>query len=227
MKKLLLISLKPLRDQYSQKIDAAERSWSFACKNRDYLFTPSDPKNIKKILRNYSEVIDTIIISGGGGISKKIINSIKKNNSRNFSSLVFKNSDYDRDLTETFLIKYCIKNSIRLVGICRGMQLINIFFGGTLSKIDNHSGTTHLIELRNRYNYKIKINHKFSVNSYHDYGITKTDLSKDLVSIAQDLNGNSEILKHSKYNIYGIMYHPERKKNSKDAIKFFNHLIKK
>ena len=38
-----------------------------------------------------------------------------------------------RDYTEKLMIKWAIKNDIPILGVCRGAQLINLFYGGSLS----------------------------------------------------------------------------------------------
>ena len=37
-----------------------------------------------------------------------------------------------RNKVEKSIIKFSIKNKIPLLGVCRGMQLVNIYFGGKI-----------------------------------------------------------------------------------------------
>ena len=54
------------------------------------------------------------------------------------------------------------------------------------------------------------------VPCYHNWGLEKNDVSKSLDILAESVDGKIECIRHKKYKIYGIMWHPERrsKKNS-------------
>ena len=117
------------------------------------------------------------------------------------------------------LIKYGLKKKIPILGICRGMQVINLFFKGKQSRIYGHMKTRHKIFFKNKFFAKKILN----VNSYHNFGIPIKKISNDLKVIAVDKNDNVEMFKHKKKNIYGFMWHPERNKNYKEL----NMILKK
>ena len=85
-------------------------------------------------------------------------------------------------MLEINLIKFAIKKNIPLLGVCRGMQIINIFFKGQISPVKNHVAKNHRIY------YEKKYSKYFSeyVNSYHNWGIKKNELSDELKSIVND-----------------------------------------
>ncbi len=122
-----------------------------------------------------------------------------------------------RDKLENNLIKYSIRKKVPLLGICRGMQMINRFFKGKLVKIDNHVKVKHLI-------LNVKSKKKLVVNSYHNYAIYEKTMHKNLLVLHRCFKDNSiESFKHKKHKILGIMWHPEREKKFKD---FDKKLIK-
>lgn len=104
--------------------------------------------------------------------------------------------DEKRDVFEKSLLEYCIKNQIPVLGICRGMQVINEYFGGNLKKVKNHTAVKHILD-----------NGK-EVNSYHNYAID--NLGEGLKTIAHSEDGVVEIIQHEKHKIYAQMSHPER-----------------
>jgi len=113
-----------------------------------------------------------------------------------------------RDKNEMRIIKWSLLKKIPVLGICRGMQMLNKYFGGTKVKIRNHAGTRH----------KIKINNlKFSriVNSFHNWGfyIKNISITLKIKAIAKD--NTVEAFESKKFKIYGIMWHPEREKSFK------------
>lgn len=110
----------------------------------------------------------------------------------------------ERDLFEDDILTYSINNNKPVLGICRGMQKINIFQGGILQKIDNHVATCHSIS------GPLFNNSIVQVNSYHNYGIISDGLGDDLKAIAYSNDGVIEAIRHSNYNWMGIMWHPER-----------------
>ena len=106
------------------------------------------------------------------------------------------------------LIKYALKNNIPILGICRGMQVINLFFKGKQNRIYGHMKNSHRI-----YFEKKIFGKKFMyVNSFHNFGIPLKKMSNKFDVIALDKDKNVEIFKHKRKNILGFMWHPERNK---------------
>ena len=94
------------------------------------------------------------------------------------------------------------KKGIPLLGICHGLQFINLIDGGSLKKVENHVGTNHKI--------KSKGDYPLIVNSFHNYGINK--LGKNFRIISKSNDGVIEAISHKKFNWLGWMWHPERDK---------------
>ena len=66
-----------------------------------------------------------------------------------------------RDKTERYIISHCIKRTIPLLGICRGMQMIGTYFGAELISCAHHCATSH--QLHGLFTH--------TVNSYHDFAL--------------------------------------------------------
>ena len=110
----------------------------------------------------------------------------------------------ERDNFEMALIQLACKKHIPTLGICRGMQLINIAFGGSLTDIDGHVKVRHDICGRMTNDLPIK------VNSYHHQGIFDRDLARDFIVLARSNEGIVESFSHLEFPLKGIMWHPER-----------------
>tara|TARA_B100001287_G_C22468711_1_gene428571 strand:+ start:148 stop:660 length:513 start_codon:yes stop_codon:yes gene_type:complete len=68
---------------------------------------------------------DGIILTGG-----EDINPIEYNDTSNIK--LCGPINYKRDTLERKLFEYAFKNKIPLIGVCRGMQMMNVVSGGTL-----------------------------------------------------------------------------------------------
>jgi len=170
------------------------------------LFNKIDTKNIK-----------CIILTGG--------NDAIKRNKYNFS--------YKRNNFEYKLITFAIKNKIPLIGVCRGMHIINLYFGGKVlinlktNEKKKHLKKRHTVILFNRFKKILNLN-KIIVNSYHTQGFYEKNLGKGLKIGGVSNDNLVEALYHKNHNIYGLQWHPERneKINLIDK-KLINKIIKK
>lgn len=133
---------------------------------------------------------DGFLLPGGFDIDSKYYNE---------DNYACHNVQAELDELDQKIIKYAVENKKPLLGICRGIQSINVFLGGSLKQdILNHQDENHFIQYQNQY---------ILVNSFHHQSI-KT-LSQELNSLAQSLDGEIEIVKHKYLPIYGVAFHPE------------------
>lgn len=128
-----------------------------------------------------------------------------------------------RDTLEFYLIKYAQLHKIPILGICRGLQILNVAYGGTLFvDIPTDYGTEiihrcdsdycyHNVTLdTSRLLYTIMKMQKIKVNSYHHQGINK--LAKSLLENAESDDKLIEgiELKNKNQFLIATQWHPER-----------------
>ena len=207
MKKIAFTQKIEKFKKYKETRDALDQRWvDFAIKlNLIPVILPNiNPIYTKKLLDK--NLPDIIVLTGGND-----------NYLKNFKNI---NAFKKRDDFEISIIKYAIKKKIPLIGVCKGMQLINIFFNGKISKINNHVKKNHKIHFSKQNKKKFSEN----VNSFHNWGIKENELGSDLIGIAFDSKNNIESFIHKNKKIIGIMWHPERYKkfNKKDIFLFKN-----
>ena len=82
-----------------------------------------------------------------------------------------------RDQIEKKIIDHAVSRDIPLIGICRGMQIINSFFGGKIRRLDNsdHVNKPHKVNLSSNFSLG---NNAIQVNSFHHNVIDAANLGK-------------------------------------------------
>ncbi len=82
------------------------------------------PINSEEYLRSVVDSIDALVLTGGGDVNPRHYNqSIKKGIGK---------LEVERDIVELKLIEYAMQKKMPILGICRGIQLLNVYFKGSL-----------------------------------------------------------------------------------------------
>lgn len=186
-------------ENYSEKRDALSHDWPEFFEKMDFypIYIPNTLSNLEKFLDEMQ--VDGLVISGGDNIG----------------------DDPARDKTEKIVIEFALKNEIPILGICRGMQVLNNYFGGkiTKNKDTSHRGNPHNVEITNKKFSSLLEIDSLNVNSFHNNIIEESNLGADLDSFAISHNDNTiEGFFHKQFPILGVMWHPERKQSKYDAI---------
>lgn len=121
--------------------------------------------------------------------------------------------DYDwEDELDFSLIKSFYKANKPILGICAGIQSINVCFGGSLYQdIQNHSSKEelkrHSINIeKNSFLEKCYKTNKIEVNSFHHQAIDRVAQDFKVTAISED--GVIEAIEYNK--ILGVQWHPEQ-----------------
>jgi len=105
----------------------------------------------------------------------------------------------ERDATENVLIDIADKRALPVLGVCRGMQMIQHRFGIRLEPVVGHVAQQQIISIEGK---------PTEVNSYHNFGATETRPPLEAWAFAED--GVVKAVRHATGRITGIMWHPER-----------------
>lgn len=73
---------------------------------------------------------DGLLLPGGGDVFPFFYNG----------NVNFSNANLLKDAFEFNAISYFYQKGLPILGICRGLQLLNVFFGGTLKNVKSHQG---------------------------------------------------------------------------------------
>lgn len=95
-----------------------------------------------------------------------------------------------------------------ILGICLGQQAIGEAFGAELYNLKNvvHGKPRKTIVLKDDLLFK-DIPHEFQSGRYHSWAIK--NLPESIELIAEDEEGVIQAIRHKKYDVRGIQFHPE------------------
>ena len=133
--------------------------------------------------------------------------------------------NYDKeDELDYKLIDIFRKNNKPILGICRGIQVLNVYFGGSLNQnIPNHENVMHEVTIKKDSILSKYYSDKALVNSTHTQAIEKVADDFEVIAKSQDNVVEAMVMD----NILAIQWHPE-KLNDKGFFEFFiNNYIKK
>ena len=151
--------------------------------------------------------------------------------------------DRELDKAQRDILDAFVKAKKPILGICRGMQLINIYFGGSLHQDlvtrdihtrKNDNDSIHSVKSVEEGNLFEKFYGKtFNINSAHHQGTKK--LGKGLKEVLRSEDGVCEAIIHEELPIIATQFHPERmsyKQRRDDTVvgeeifKYFKSLLK-
>ena len=204
MKKIAISQRVEKVSSYKETRDCLDQKWQdLATHINCYLFPmPTKSKSIKKQLDALQP--NAIILSGG--------NTLAKHNQGDVAP--------EKDTTETDMLSWAIDKGVPVLGVCRGMQLINQYFKGGEEKAMGHINVEHNI---------VQIGSVFDerVNSFHAYVIKKDTLSPKAEILAYTpVDDVIEAFKIKDKKVWGIMWHPERVLPFSDLdIKFIRNIL--
>lgn len=182
------------------------------------------PVGDKSLVKDYIETIDKLILSGGQNVHPQFYGEEKTIDSDDYNLA--------RDEFELALLKEAIRQGKPVLAICRGMQLVNVAFGGTLNQqIDNHwqgqpFGTSHSIRTEKGSVVERLFGQASQINSVHRQSIK--DLAPNFRATAFDPRDNTieaiEAVDGSR--IIGLQWHPEFLINEeKGNLELFQYLL--
>ncbi len=165
-------------------------------------------------IRRQIELLDGIIISGGVDVNPILYNEEPTKEMGCFHP--------DTDEFDLIAIKIGLELKKPILGICRGIQILNVALGGTLYQDISHIKGSYIKHTQETKSYigthSVKVNEDsilseplgtdLLVNSYHHQSLK--DVAKGLVPIAYSKDGVIEAvqMENEKF-VVGIQWHPE------------------
>ena len=146
----------------------------------------------------------------------------------------------ERDMFDIGIIRKCIENKKPILGICRGLQVINVALAGTLyqdisevsqdvynhrQKEEKYYPIHYIYNEEGSFLYSI-FGEKCAVNSFHHQCIK--ELGKGLKAVSSSDDGVVEAIEHVSLPIYATQFHPEMMaEKNKDMQSIFKQFVDK
>ena len=168
------------------------------------------------VLEGIVSRIDGLILSGGGDIFSPLFGEALHPAVESY--------DLERDRYEIALVKLASERQMPVLGICRGSQLINVAFGGSLiqdipsqvpestinhNQEESRETATHPVRIMPESQlYRIAQTEQIMVNSFHHQAVKVAAPGFEAVALAED--GVIEAIESTEGNVVlGVQWHPE------------------
>jgi len=194
------------------------------------------------VLTTIVDGLDGLLLTGGGDISPNLLGEAPHPS--------IEDVDPIRDAYELQLIRLACQRSLPIFGICRGHQLINVAFGGTLyqdlptqfptsvlphSQEEARDVTTQTVtltapdsELQRAMGLDATTRTSpIPINTIHHQAVR--DLAPGFVATAEASDGVNEAMEHPEYPILSVQWHPEwlATTGHEAMLNLFRHLVRR
>ncbi|MFC5601898.1 gamma-glutamyl-gamma-aminobutyrate hydrolase family protein [Sporosarcina koreensis] len=183
------------------------------------------PTGVENDAQQIAALLDGLVISGGGDLNPILFNEEPLPQLGNVTP--------ERDSAELELVRHMLAADKPILGICRGHQVLNVAFGGTLyqdiisqsaspllqhdqkAKRDHPSHAVH-VEKGTRL-ASIANSEKILVNSFHHQALK--DIPAPLIVSGKASDGIVEAVESTDHHfVVGVQWHPEALMQNEDQV---------
>ena len=169
---------------------------------------------------------DLVLFTGGEDVSPELYGDTSPEH--------YCHNNIYRDMKEIRIFKIAQQHEVRMTGICRGSQFLNVMCGGRMiHDVNNHGHSAGHLMYTNRFPEPIKVNtlhHQMSVLGKGGLLIGWAEgVSGRYLGWADKpeewVGGETEAFIYPEHNVCGVQYHPEMMPPNTDGFKFYHRLI--
>jgi putative glutamine amidotransferase len=158
------------------------------------------------------DAVDALLLQGGGDVDPEVYGQELHPRTNTI--------DRRRDAFELALLARARERGVPVLGICRGIQLVNVAYGGTLvqhlpdvtgfdhEQLDRWDGVAHPIEIAEGSRLEAVLGERrIDVNSVHHQAVDR--LGEGLRAVARADDGVVEAIEHESDPVLAVQWHPE------------------
>ena len=185
--------------EYGERRDAADQAWTrfLDLCGLTPLFVPNVPAVAERLVAELP--VRGLLLTGGNDLSE------------------YGGDAPERDETERALVDLALRRRLPVVGVCRGMQVLQARWGVPLTRVEGHVTAGHEIIVDGA--------GPDQVNSYHRWGSNQA--GDELMVWARAADGIVEGIRHKSAPVIGLMWHPERCQQPRPSdVTLFRHAFR-
>ena len=162
---------------------------------------------------------DALLLPGGGDITPAFFGE-QNHGSRNI--------DTELDILQLRAFELALHRRIPILGICKGMQILNVGLGGTvIQDLAPAAARRHQYDGGDRYHTAVNTENswlfrlygeKMTVNSAHHQALGRLGTDLNVVQICPE-DGCIEAVAHEFLPVLGVQWHPERIDEHRTGVK--------
>jgi putative glutamine amidotransferase len=198
MKTIAITQRVAVIPQYGERRDCLDQAWArfVAACGLLPLAVPNVPEVALSLFRNAD--VAGLLLTGGNDLASLGGDAL------------------ERDTTENALMDAAEARGLPVLGVCRGMQVIQQRHGVPLVRVDGHVTPSQIIQIDSE---------PMEVNSYHRFAAYESRPPLEVWAVAAD--GVVKAVRHAARPTTGIMWHPERNTQFSGAdIALFRRIFK-
>jgi gamma-glutamyl-gamma-aminobutyrate hydrolase PuuD len=167
--------------------------------------------------------VDALLMTGGGDVDPASYGAdVDPRTSR---------VDATRDAHDIALVRAAVERELPTLAICRGSQVLNVAFGGTLVQhvdghfdLENYNSSVHGVEVDGSSTLaKILGSRSADVNTLHHQAVAETGDDARVVARAPD--GTIEAVEVNGGRALGVQWHPEMLRHRPEHLAIFRALV--
>lgn len=207
-----LITQREGINQYGDPTDVLEAAYIRFYELLGFIPQPAS-NHVKNVGKLFERQCDLLIVAGGGALPIKYYDRPHDEELQPY-----------RDVMEEKLIKHCIGEGIPIIATCRGMQYMNVLFGGKLLyhpelKTKRPRSVDHEV-------YLVEEERRIWVNNFHMDVIPIDGLAPCFKPLAIDVeNQTIEAFGSDEMKVLALQWHPERKFETSNALEETRKLV--
>lgn len=193
------------------------------------------PTGLESDVQQISTLLDGLIVSGGGDMNPQLFNEEPVPELGNVTP--------ERDTIELELVRHMLTLDKPILGICRGHQVLNVAFGGSLYQDINSQSASPILQhdqkaKREHQSHAVHIekgtilasitdSEKIMVNSFHHQAVK--DVPSPLIVSGKASDGIIESIESPQHSfVVGVQWHPEAliEKDDQVSMRLFSTYMK-